>query len=515
MLILKGDKVKELDRLAAEEWRIPAAVLMENAGRSFVSCLKQELDSLPEPIVVVAGKGNNGGDGLVIARRLLDLGKEVTAIVLGKSSELNPQTERNFGTLKKMTGKVFCLDPKEGDRLARQLQGAQILIDALFGIGIEGPVRGSYRKVIEIINSSPATVVAVDLPSGLPADTGQPAGHCVTADLTITMGFLKRSNLLPPGPKYCGRTVVAEVGYPRNLIEDQSNQPRLVEGNTLAGLLPERTPYSHKGDFGRVLIVGGSSGMTGAATLTVKSALRSGAGLVHAAVPLSLNGIFEVKLTEALTHPITDKSGALSPDSLEDLLEAAEGKDAIAIGPGLSQRNDMADLVTDFLESIKVPAVIDADGINALSAAGEELKLPPQSIMTPHPGELGRLLGMSPAEVDRKRFELAPEVASDLDVTLILKGIPTVISSPAGELWVANCPNSGLAKGGSGDVLTGLLVGLLAQGVSPLLACRLSTWIHCRSGELASRELSTRSVLPGNLIEKISQAMGELSNVER
>ena len=297
--------------------------------------------------------------------------------------------------------------------------------------------------------------VAIDVPSGLPANTGNPPGVAIEADMTVTMGLLKLGTLVPEAKKYVGNQKVASVGYPDVLIRNEPGVWGLVEEQVARDLLPSRPPAGHKGNFGSLLIIGGSTGMTGAPILSAKSGLRSGTGLVYLAGPESLNQVFETNLIEGLTVPLPDKGGFLGPESIDSLRRAVKDKDAVAIGPGLSREEGTRSMVIDFLSQCSRPAVIDADGVVAFSGQLDVLKDSAELVLTPHPGELAKLLDVSPSEVDRKRYDIVPDLARELKVTLLLKGVPTVIGSPSGETAVIHCPNSGLAKGGSGDVLTG------------------------------------------------------------
>ncbi|MBS3765630.1 NAD(P)H-hydrate dehydratase [Candidatus Bipolaricaulota bacterium] len=496
-----SEKVKELDRRAIEDWGMASPVLMENAGRNAVEVLEEEFSSLPNRIMVIAGKGNNGGDGLVVARRLLDRGHRVEAFVLGDRNELSPETRRNADILERMTEKVRYCRP-DYDGLLREIESnPPLIVDSIFGIGIEGKLRGEYPNLISRINNSEGRKVAVDLPSGLPANSGNPPGKAVRADLTVTMGLYKLGTLLSGSEKYVGEQRLVPVGYPDKLVEELSGLWRVLDDELGSSLLPERTTSGHKGSFGRLLVVGGSRGMSGAPLLAARGGLRSGAGLVFLAGPESLKDVFGASLQEALTIPVPDRQGAMSPESMEDLLEALQGKDALAVGPGIGRRKGTARAIRSFIDRVSQPLVLDADGIVAFSEETGRLEGLKRAVLTPHPGELAHLVNSEPEKVDRNRFELVPELAQEWGVTLLLKGVPTAIASPNGDLALASCPNSGLAKGGSGDVLTGFIGSFLAQGLSPFSAARLGAWLHCRAGELGSKKWSEDSLQPGDMTD--------------
>lgn len=510
--VTTSEKVKELDRRAVEDWGIPASVLMENAGRNATELIEEELSPESNRVLVIAGKGNNGGDGLVVARRLLDHGYQVEAFVLGDRGDLSPETGRNAKILERMTEKVrYCSPDYKG--LIREVESnPSVIVDAIFGIGIEGELRGSYPELVARINDSEAKKIAIDLPSGLPANTGNPPGKAVKADLTITMGLYKQGTLRPEASEYVGRQKVVSVGYPNKLVNSVPGLWPGMNDKLARSLLPDRPSGGHKGDFGRLLVVGGSEGMTGAPLLAAEAGLRSGAGLVFLAGPESLNDVFASNLREALSVPVSDREGAFCPESFDDLLEAAEGKDALAVGPGIGRREGTGRVIRNLLERTSRPTVLDADGIVGFSEHREVLKDLDNTVLTPHPGELSHLLGPDPKEVDRRRFDLVPDLAEEWDVTLLLKGVPTVIASPAGDLALANCPNSGMAKGGSGDVLTGLIGSFLAQGVQPFTAARLGAWLHCRSGERGTEKHGVDSLQPGDAINTLGSVLSEWRN---
>lgn len=502
-----SEKVKEIDRKAIEEWGIPSSVLMENAGRSSVEVIREEISPLPEEILVVSGKGNNGGDGLVIARRLMDLGFKVETFVLGKREQLAAETKRNAELLEKMTERVNYCSPGDELLVDSIKKNPPLIIDSIFGIGIDGELRGDYPELIEVINNSRGKKVAVDIPSGFPSDKGRPPGPAVEADLTVTMGFIKLGTLLPGAEDYIGRQKVASVGYPEVLIREEAGIWEMIDSQVARELLPDRPSGGHKGDFGRLLVVGGSTGMTGAPILAAKSGARSGTGLVYLAGPKSGNQVFEANLIEGLTVPLTDEGGYLGRASIDSLREAASNKDAVAIGPGLGRKGETGEVVVNFLGRLSKPVVLDADGVVAFSDKVDALEEINELVLSPHPGELAELLDTTPGEVDKKRYEIVPDLAQKLGVTLLLKGVPTAIGAPSGEVALVSCPNSGLAKGGSGDVLTGLIGGFLAQGLNPFSAARLGAWIHCRAGELGTEKWGQDALQPGDLIELISPAL--------
>ncbi|MGQ9477039.1 MAG: NAD(P)H-hydrate dehydratase [Candidatus Bipolaricaulia bacterium] len=522
MKVLTGTQMAELDRLA-QEMGLDVLVLMENAGRSVAQALAERVDLEGKRVVVLAGKGNNGGDGLVAARHLLSLGTAVRAFILGERGRLSPQAARNAMVLERAGAEVAYLPDEASLGLAggleAQLEWADVIVDALLGLGIQGPVRGYYAKAIELINAAKAFVVAVDLPSGLEADTGQVSGPCVRADLTVTMGLPKLGLLLYPGREFAGEIAVGEVGYPRSLIEGFDSRLELIDRELVQRLLPKRRAYSHKGDYGKVFVLAGSRGYTGAAALAAEAALRAGAGLVTLGFPASLDPVMETKLTEVIKHPLPEADGSLAFAALEEIERAlqAQLQDVLALGPGLSRRPETARLVKELVKRVSpsLPIVIDADGLNNLSdepglireaaAKGGEGRL----VLTPHPGELSRLSKQTIAEIEADRVGAARSFATEYNVVLALKGVPTVVALPDGRCYLNSTGNSGLASGGSGDVLTGLIAGLMGQGLKPWEAAVCGVFLHGLIADRLKPETGERGMIAGDLVRKLPEVLRE------
>jgi NAD(P)H-hydrate epimerase len=502
MKVVTGREMADLDKAAIEGIGIPSLLLMENAGRGVADSIKERYPNCKKAVVIV-GRGNNGGDGLVVARYLINSGVEVKTFIIGEKEKLSPPTKTNASILEGMKAPIkYIQDVKE---VAAEMEKTDLVIDALLGIGIKGEVRGLYRKVIELINAS-QNIVAVDIPSGLEASSGQIAGVCVKANLTVTMELPKLGLLLYPGREYVGELVVKKIGYPTRLVEEFETNLELVEDALVKKKMPPRKPYSHKGTYGRVFVLAGSVGMTGAAALTAESALRAGAGLVTLGIPQSLNPILEEKLTEVITRPLPEIDGALSPEALSQIEDILKEQDVLAVGPGISQRPQTAQLIRELLPKMKLPLVIDADGVNNLTVdILNELNAP--TILTPHPGELSRLIKKPIAQIERDRVGTAKEFACNYNVVLVLKGVPTVTSLPSGEVYINPTGNSGLASGGSGDVLTGIIAGLLAQGAKPGEAGFMGAYIHGLIADLLKEELGERAMIAGDLVRKMPEAL--------
>ena len=513
MKVLTGAAMKQIDEHVIKNIGLSSLVLMENAGRSVAEILKQRIPKLNEKrITVVAGRGNNGGDGLACARHLLNLGADVKIFVLaGAKEELSPEAATNAAILER-SGVPVKYVAKGVNKLSSALARADVVVDAIFGIGVKGAVRGIAERAIGLINRSSARIFSVDLPSGLDADTGHVDGVCVKADLTITLEFPKLGLLLYPGREYVGELVVAEIGYPESVKEAFQSEFELVSREFVMKTLPARRPYSHKGDYGKVFLIAGSRGMSGAATLAAEAALRSGAGLVYVGIPQSLSPIVERKLTEAVKVPLPDAEGALAYEALERILPLLKDKDVLAIGPGLSKKNQTARLVKALIRRVPhtLPLVIDADAINILSEEPKLLKaLKAQKVLTPHPGELSRLIKKSVEEIEYDRVRTAQTVAAEFDLIVVLKGVPTVTALPSGNVFINPTGNSGLSSGGSGDVLTGLIAGLIAQGLKPQKAAPTGVYLHGLVADRLKEKTGERAMIAGDLIKEMPTVLKE------
>ena len=494
---------------------IPGLTLMENAGRAVVEFMENHLGSLEgtQPLVV-CGKGNNGGDGFVVTRLLLAKGAKPDCILLGRASELSGDALANHARLKDSGFPVREVSSRAD--IVPLFQGRKVIVDAIFGTGLTRAPAGIAAEVIMLINQSGAYVVSVDLPSGLDADTGVPCEPTIRADLTVTMALPKLGLWLYPGRAYAGAVEVADI---MSGIGDQGtgngvrtptpdtrppapdNQVFLLDSAHIRSLIPPRRPDGHKGTFGTALIIAGSRGFSGAACLAGSAAVRSGCGLVHLAVPAGIINVVASCVVEAVKTPLPQtEEASLSPAALELLLELSANAEAIAIGPGIGTDSRTRDLELAFLAEVEKPTVIDADGINNLAGrlgvlahAGVGL------VLTPHPGEFSRLTGLKPAEINADRVGVSRRFATERKVVLVLKGASTVVAAPDGRAFVNPTGNSGLASGGTGDVLTGLIVGLMAQGMPPLDAACAGVFLHGLAADIAVQSLTEYCLAAGDL----------------
>ena len=514
MRLISAEEMQSIDRQAIHSLGIPGVVLMENAGRAATDSFCRELtEFFPGPVLVMAGKGNNGGDGYVMARILADQGWQVETLVLAAAEEIVGDAATMLDILLKLPSPVHFVSNARDLRSHFGAVDPTVIVDALLGTGLQSLVRGLYAEAIEIINSSQATVFAVDIPSGVAGSTGQICGTAVRADLTLTFDHAKIGHGSDPGAACAGYLDVVDIGIPSFGRPELRSEVVLTEVDEAAEWLPERPGKGHKGSFGHLLLVAGSVGKTGAAALAGKAAVRSGCGLVTVAVPARVHDILEVKLTEAMTFPLADQNGLLSSDAREELAVLLEGRQALAVGPGLGQSEELAELVCWLAGSCQLPLVIDADGLNLLAGRLEvfQQRSGPAAVLTPHPGEMARLCGLTVAEVEADRFRVARDFAIQHQVVLLLKGARTLIAAPDGRVRINSSGNDGLASGGSGDVLTGLIGGLLAQGVDGFSAASLGAWLHGRSAELVSAKQGTAGMAASDLLLQLPLARRELT----
>jgi ADP-dependent NAD(P)H-hydrate dehydratase / NAD(P)H-hydrate epimerase len=476
--VLSPQRMARYDRYAIETWGIPSAVLMENAGRTAYRLMKDLYLKEKRRIAFFCGRGNNGGDGFVMARYALRDRFPVSLFLLGRKADLKGDALANMELYASLGGEIVEVTGLESIRSA--LSHAHVVVDAIFGTGLSKGVDGLEREVIEEINASGKVVVSVDIPSGIDGSTGEPLGAAVRADHTFTFAYPKPGHLIYPGAYFRGRLTVIDISIPAIAEELLGHDAILMDGDLLRGFLQQRLPWSHKGTYGHLAVVAGSPGKTGAAHMAALSALKIGAGLVTLAVPRSLNTIMEVKLTEVMTLPVEDEgTGYFSMSAYDELMEFLADKDALVVGPGLSQRPDTAELVRAIYREWGKPVVVDADGINAFKDATDDISGGRQrAVFTPHPGELARITERSTSAINADRIGAARSFVEKHGVTLVLKGAPTIIASPGGETFINPTGNAALAKGGSGDVLTGFIGGLIAQTLDPLKASLLGTYLH-------------------------------------
>jgi hydroxyethylthiazole kinase-like uncharacterized protein yjeF len=518
MRVVKSSEMKDMDRMTIEEMGIPGAVLMENAARGATRvCLDHFAPAPGSHGVILCGRGNNGGDGYVMARYLHEAGLRVTVIVLAEAGKITGDALLNLKVIQRMgIDAVEAPGPDEWKKTSFLLSTCDFIVDGILGTGLNAPVQGFYHQVIEEVNSSKKPVLSIDIPSGLNADSGQIMGVAVRADVTVTFGFPKLGQVLFPGAELAGRLARIDIGIPRTVSDRVPSRYRLTEPEDFSDLLAREKQDIHKGNRGHLLVIAGSIGKTGAATLTSLGALRAGAGLVTLGIPKSLNAILEEKLTEAMTTPLPDTvDGTLSLRAEREIFKLMDGKTAVALGPGLSTHPETTDLVKRIVSKCPLPIVIDADGLNALSEDLTPLRSSgKKAILTPHPGEMARLGGLKSFEVQSDRVGSASRFSEKYGCTLVLKGARTLIAQPQGETYVNPTGNPALSSGGSGDVLTGLIGGFLARGWPPAKAAISAVYLHGLAADFLAETMGQAGVLAGELLDVIPSLMVSLSRGE-
>jgi len=518
MRLVKASEMQDMDRLTIEEIGIPGAVLMENAARGASRAFLAHFAPPPDSrVLIFCGRGNNGGDGYVMARVLSQAGLKVTVLVLAEFNKIAGDALVNLQIIRRMGLDILEVASEEQwKRQRRLLKECAFIIDGLLGTGLNSSVRGFYALVINEINRAHKPVTAIDIPSGLNADTGQVMGVAVKADLTITFGFPKLGQLVFPGAGLVGRLLRIDIGIPDVVTERIPSRYQLIEAGAFRDLFASEKPDIHKGNRGHLLVLAGSTGKTGAATLTSLGALRAGAGLVTLGIPKSLNPILENKLTEAMTFPLPETAeSSLSSEAEKEIVKLMEGKTAVAIGPGLSTHGETSLLVTRIVAECPLPMVIDADGLNALSSDPAVLaKCKGRAILTPHPGEMARLCGISSSEVQADRIGVAEAFVQKHRCCLVLKGARTIVADPEGQIQINPTGNPALSSGGSGDVLTGLIAGFLARGWPLSKAAAAGVYLHGLAADRLSENMGTSGILAGELLNVIPELAFSLARGE-
>jgi NAD(P)H-hydrate epimerase len=518
MKLVTSSQMRNIDKKTIEGIGIPGLELMEKAGMGTALVAKQMLGE-PEgkEVLIFCGRGNNGGDGFVVGRYLSEWGAQVKFYLTAKKAAVKGDAKVNLDKAVDLDLPIFEIQSE--DEIPEQIK-ADLVVDALFGTGFEGQIEGYTKTIVERINASGVPVLAVDISSGLHADSGTYVGPCVRADRTATMALPKMGHFFFPGKKMSGKVSVIDIGVPPHVVEEERITLNLITSEEIRQMIPERPGDAYKGSCGRVILIAGSTGMTGAAALASLSCLRAGAGMAILGTPKTLNPILEIKLTEVMTHPLPDvrKKGVLALRGLGEIRELLKWGDCCAIGPGLGQHHETIELVKRLVGKLKMPTVIDADGLNSLAkdvSILKECKAP--LILTPHIGELSRLNGVPASEIAKDRVKYAREFAQEYNCVLVFKGAPTIISDPGGQTYVNPTGNAGMATAGSGDVLTGIIVGLLAQKLvlekdkdvkNIMLESALAgVYVHGLTGDIAKEEKGEMGIIAGDMMEKTPAAL--------
>lgn len=510
--VVTSRQMQSIDRWAIEKLGIPGAVLMENAGGAIVRQLQNIRPDLSEKkVIIFCGKGNNGGDGFVIARHLFQLGTNVTVLLAGKFADLKGNAKTNALSAQSLKIPIQELNSENINRFDHKLRHSDIIVDALFGTGLSKPATELMANVINKLNQYKRFTVSVDINSGIDADSGLLIGPHVNSDITFALAALKNSHLIHPAAGAMKKVELLDIGIPQASYCEQNIQSHLVEEKDIKNILQPRSPDSHKGNYGHVLVLAGSIGKSGAAGLTALAALRSGCGLCTLALPETCQKAFELHPMEVMTVPLPEtQSGALSLKAKDSILKLLEGKSAVAIGPGLSTDPETVSLIGELLPSIDCPLILDADAINAFENNIDWLDKLKSAILTPHPKEMARLTGLSTREIQNNRMHVTTEFARRHSILLLLKGAPSLIGTAEGSIYINPTGNPGMATGGSGDVLTGIIAGLAAQGISLQNAAIAGAFIHGHSGDLFSEKETQTNLIAGDLLRCLPDSLKQI-----
>ena len=503
--LLTNSQMASIDRRAIDGGA-PSIDLMEAAGQGAAQVIEDLLGGFQNRhLVVLCGKGNNGGDGFVIARHAAQRGAIVQVFLATSASQIKGDAKINLDRLPANIAQSV-------DRIATvqtALARADVAVDALLGTGTHGAARGVYADLINALNRATCPIVAVDVPSGLNADTGQIDGPCAAATCTVTFAWPRIGHFFFPGRARCGQLHLLDIGIPASTIEHERVSTYLIDNRRCARLFPQRSADAHKGDCGRVYILAGSVGLTGAAALAACAALIGGAGTVTIGIPQSLNDILEIKVTEAMTHPLPEvkRARCLSLRARGEIQRQFRRANSAAIGPGLGTHRETVELIRRLVRDLVCPAVIDADAINALAGdlnAIRSCEMP--LVLTPHWGEFARLTQWSIAEIRRNPIAIAAEFAARVRATIVLKGAPTIVATPRGETHINPTGNAGMATGGAGDVLTGLVAALIGQGLDVSTAACTAVYLHGLAGDIAAEKTGQMSLIASDIIDNFAAA---------
>ncbi|MCX6901528.1 MAG: NAD(P)H-hydrate dehydratase [Verrucomicrobia bacterium] len=509
MKIVTAEQMRELDRRTIQEGHVSGLELMERAGIGVFSVAQTMTVAREHGVALFVGKGNNGGDAIVAAEHLYKAGRgwgPITLVLTSAPEEFSSDALYYLKKLTQLRPRIVHLDPNHKEPVAELLVGCGLIVDGLLGTGARGEPLSPVREAIELINAAKRPTLAIDIPSGMDANTGQTATACVRADVTATIGLPKCGLLQQVALDNVGRLAIVDIGIPSKftaVLPPGRDYFMLEDARTL---LPSRRPSAHKGDFGHLLMVAGSEGYTGAAVLCSQAAMRSGVGLVTLAVPRAVWPIVASQCCEVMPRPFDPAEAG--PEALAPMLEKC---DALAIGPGLGQSKATESVVHWLLQNCAKPMVIDADALNVLANNPARLRnARGPVVITPHPGEMGRLTGTSTGEVQSDRWGCATGFAAESKAVVVLKGSRTVVANPAGDISVNSTGNPGMASGGVGDVLTGVIGALLAQNFSAFDAARLSVWMHGFAGDIATQEIGEEALIASDVISHLGAAFRRL-----
>jgi len=519
MWILKSAEMREADRITIEELKIPGLILMENAAISVLQAIKEEIpDYELYSYAVICGKGNNGGDGFALARHLLRKNIKTKVLLVGRKEQLKGDALSNYNMLKAYAANIpEVYEENQLPIMQEILAKSNIAIDALFGTGLDKPLTGFYEKVIEELNRFTGTIISIDVPSGLSSDTGEIIGPAVKSNYTVALAAPKHCHIFPPAEELCGKLIIKDIGIPESAIRRINPFLRLIEEADISPVLEPRKKDTHKKNYGDILIVAGSAGKLGAAWMTAYSAIKSGAGLVTLGVPNSLHLTVMTKVKEIMTigFPNT-KDDTFSSAASEEILKIAAEKDLIAIGPGITTHPEVEKVVQELVKKYSKTMIIDADGLNCLSKDITCLReRKGRTILTPHPGEFSRLTKVPTKDILKEKVIIARDFSVNYQVILILKGYRTLIAFPDGIVYVNPTGNPGMATGGSGDVLTGMVAGFVAQTSEKYIknAVIAAVYLHGLAGDLAKKKYGEIPLIATDIIKLLPEAIKALKSL--
>jgi ADP-dependent NAD(P)H-hydrate dehydratase / NAD(P)H-hydrate epimerase len=514
MIVVTAEQMREMDRLTIQKYGIPSLTLMERAGEGIAKAILERFaESVKKGVLIVAGKGNNGGDGFVVARLLQQQQVSCAVVLLAKQDEVSVEAAHNLKAYLQTNGEVIEIDRDRLPLLNEAMAGKGLLVDAILGTGTKNEIRGIYADAIRAMNASGLPIVAVDIPSGLDADKGIPLGVCIQAAMTVALAYPKHGQVIYPGLRYVGDLVVADIGIEPGAVFEVNPAAEILTREEVRSLVPVRKPDSHKGTYGHVLVIAGSRGKTGAAILASLACMRAGAGLTTLAAPRSLNNIIAGALIEVMTEPLRDTAAEevefLTDDEWRRLLDR---KTVVLLGPGIGVTDGTRNNLRWLLRHLDRPWVIDADGLNNLAFDLKRLrKAKTAPILTPHPGEMAGLIGKDTATVNNDRIGVAHAFATEHRCYVALKGARTVLATPGGKVFINPTGNPGMASGGMGDVLAGILAALLGQRLSPENAMKLAVYLHGFTADRIAADRGQIGMIASDVIEALPAAMRSLS----
>jgi hydroxyethylthiazole kinase-like uncharacterized protein yjeF len=514
MIVVTSEQMREMDRLTIQKYGTQSLTLMERAGAAVVKAIVERFaEPASKGVLIVAGKGNNGGDGFVVGRLLRQQRVPCEIALLAMRNEISSDAAHNLEAYLTAGGKLVDIDADRLALLNDSIAGKGLLVDAILGTGTKNEIRGIYAEAIRAMNQSGLPIVAIDIPSGLDADKGTPLGACVQAAMTVALAYPKLGQVIHPGLEHVGELVVADIGIEPAAVTEVAPSAVLLTLEGVRPLVPVRKPDSHKGTYGHVVVIAGSRGKTGAAILASRACMRAGAGLTTLAAPRSLNDIFAGALIEVMTEPLRDTAEeeieSLTDDEWRRLLER---KTVALFGPGIGVTDCTRNNLRWLLRHLSIPWVIDADGLNNLALDLDRLrKARTAPILTPHPGEMGRLIGKDAASVNKDRIGVARTFAIEHRCYVVLKGARTVLATPAGKISINPTGNPGMASGGMGDVLAGILTALLAQSLSPEEAMKLAVYLHGFVADRIAAERGMLGMIASDIIDGLPAGLHSLS----